>query len=82
MYVQKKALCGCALRSADAVLDIPRRREVEIKYLRRKEIGNELGVVAAELRVIMCADGSPCRGAFCSANAVVDTSGRRRIEEY
>ena len=67
-----KALCGCALRSADAVLDISRRIE----------IGSGLGVVAAELRVIMCADGSPCRGAFCSANAVVDTSGRRRIEEY
>ena len=30
----------------------------------------------------MCADGSPCRCAFCSANAVLDIPRRRRIEEY
>ena len=56
--------------------------EEEIRYLRRREIGSGLGVVAAELRIIRCADGSPCRGAFCSVNALLDILRRRRIEEY
>ena len=32
--------------------------EEEIRYLRRREIGSGLGVVAAELMAIVCADES------------------------